>query len=284
MFREWLSQSTWPSSTTRAAGGRHVRPRPVAPRRPFPRRHRQWLRLAAVRCSCSSSGSRWTPRSATTSSRCAPAPASRSGGNNSDGVANVMSLSFRNTSTLPHGDVGTYVGAASQLRQFADGSLGYPIEYGTSFVSPCSTARTARRRRDLGYGNPDDPQDPAYRLGLDGLQRRMATVHVRPGGRGAVRRPGPGPDHRRRIAPRHRASRDRRPAPVGGRHRSGHAYRALQYGDVHASHQRVVNDLLELRSLTSARSADPQTVGGVPSDAHHSGAPGWRGRSRGKRP
>lgn len=92
------------------------------------------------------------------------------GGNNSDGVANVMSLSFRNTSTLPHGDVGTYVDAASQLRQFADGSLGYPIEYGASFVYTVQYGPDGPQAEGiLSYGNPDDPQDPAYRLGLDGL-------------------------------------------------------------------------------------------------------------------
>lgn len=90
------------------------------------------------------------------------------GGNGADGVANIVATGTRNSSTLPVADVGTQIDAASALRLLPDGSVGYPIEYGASFVYTVQYGPDGPQAEAiLTYGNPDDPADPAYRLGLD---------------------------------------------------------------------------------------------------------------------
>lgn len=89
------------------------------------------------------------------------------GGTGIDGAADIVDCCSERTSLQPTADSGTQVVAGSQLQDVPGAGIGYPIERGASFVmalqfGPDGPAAEAI----LTYGNPDDPTDPAYAVGL----------------------------------------------------------------------------------------------------------------------
>jgi acyl-homoserine-lactone acylase len=64
----------------------------------------------------------------------------------------------------PIPDTGVWVNDISPLRDLP----GYPVSDGSSFVMALEfTADGPVAEGFLNYGNPDDPEAPAYRLGLE---------------------------------------------------------------------------------------------------------------------
>lgn len=89
------------------------------------------------------------------------------GGMNSDGVANIVDCCSEATSTAEQPDNGERVNGQSALRMHADGSTGYSISRGASFVMTVQYGPDGPVAEGfLTYGNPDDPASPASSDGL----------------------------------------------------------------------------------------------------------------------
>lgn len=90
------------------------------------------------------------------------------GGTGTDGVADVVDCCSERTSLQPTADAGTTVVAGSQLQDVPGAGIGYPIERGASFVMALQFGPDGPvAEAILTYGNPDDPTDPAYTVGLE---------------------------------------------------------------------------------------------------------------------
>jgi acyl-homoserine-lactone acylase len=86
------------------------------------------------------------------------------GGTNTEGVANIVDCCSDETTLEPIADYGETVGEATRLRNLP----GYVVSRGSSFVMTLEfTADGPVAEGYLTYGNPDDPENPAYRLGLE---------------------------------------------------------------------------------------------------------------------
>lgn len=86
------------------------------------------------------------------------------GGTTTEGVANIVECCSDETTLGPTPDYGVPLGDTTQLREIP----GYVVSYGASFVMALEfTADGPVADGFLTYGNPDDPSDPAYRLGLE---------------------------------------------------------------------------------------------------------------------
>jgi acyl-homoserine-lactone acylase len=86
------------------------------------------------------------------------------GGTGFEGVANIVGCCADTTTMGPIPDTGDWVNDISPLRDLP----GYPVSDGSSFVMALEfTADGPVAEGFLNYGNPDDPEAPAYRLGLE---------------------------------------------------------------------------------------------------------------------
>ncbi len=86
------------------------------------------------------------------------------GGSGFEGVANIVGCCADTTMMGPIPDTGEWVNDQSLLRDLP----GYPVSDGSSFVMALEfTADGPVAEGFLTYGNPDDPEAPAYRLGLE---------------------------------------------------------------------------------------------------------------------
>jgi acyl-homoserine-lactone acylase len=86
------------------------------------------------------------------------------GGSNVEGVANIVDCCADTTTMGPIPDTGNWVNDTSSLRDLP----GYPVSDGSSFVMALEfTADGPVAEGFLNYGNPDDPEAPAYRFGLE---------------------------------------------------------------------------------------------------------------------
>jgi acyl-homoserine-lactone acylase len=90
------------------------------------------------------------------------------GGTNIDGVANIVDCCAGRSSLGPSAATGDPVNETTTLRSVPDIGIGYPIERGASFVMALQFGPDGPVAEGLlTYGNPDDPNDPAFRAGLD---------------------------------------------------------------------------------------------------------------------
>jgi acyl-homoserine-lactone acylase len=86
------------------------------------------------------------------------------GGTNTEGTANIVECCAGSTALGPLPDDGDWVNDASYLRDIP----GYAVSEGASFVMALEFAADGPVAEGfLTYGNPDDPEAPAYRLGLE---------------------------------------------------------------------------------------------------------------------
>jgi acyl-homoserine-lactone acylase len=86
------------------------------------------------------------------------------GGTGFEGVANIVGCCADTTTMGPIPDTGEWVNEQSLLHDLP----GYPVSDGSSFVMALEfTADGPVAEGFLNYGNPDDPEAPAYRLGLE---------------------------------------------------------------------------------------------------------------------
>jgi acyl-homoserine-lactone acylase len=86
------------------------------------------------------------------------------GGTEVEGVANIVGCCADTTTMGPIPDSGDWVNDKSWLRNLP----GYAVSDGSSFVMALEfTVDGPVAEGFLNYGNPDDPEAPAYRLGLE---------------------------------------------------------------------------------------------------------------------